>query len=68
MPEPEIDFSCHVCGKQCDIAPNPPEKAVCDECCADHEYEYDRDEFWHCCKTCGKRVDVDWYYCDDDVI
>ena len=68
MPDPEVDFSCRVCGKQCDTAPMLPARAVCEEHCEDHEYEYDRDERWHLCKHCNKRVDEDWYYCDDDVI
>ena len=59
-----IDFSCKVCGCQCSVAPDPPERAVCEEHCPDHIYEYDpwrRDRF---CKTCDKQVDPDWHDSD----
>lgn len=57
----EIDFSCRVCGKECPIAPDPPGRAVCEEHCEDHDYEYDpmrRDRF---CKHCDKQVPYDFY-------
>lgn len=54
------DFRCHVCGKECDIAPQPPERAICEECCEDHEYEYDRGERWKFCAHCGKPIPEDW--------
>lgn len=56
-----IDFSCRVCGIQCDIAPEPPERAVCPQHCPDHEYEHDpsrRDWF---CKTCDQQAPYDFY-------
>ena len=56
-----VDFSCRVCGKQCDSAPPAPERAVCEEHCEDHEYEYDRGERDRFCKHCGKRIDPDFY-------
>lgn len=61
-----IDFTCRVCGKLCNCAPDPPDRAVCEDHCPDHEYEYDRGECDRFCKTCGKRADPDWGRCDDD--
>lgn len=63
----DIDFSCRVCGKQCDSAPPLPERAVCEDCCEEHDYEYEPSERTHLCKHCCKPVDLDWYRCDDDV-
>lgn len=62
-----FDFSCHVCGKECNSAPPPPERTVCEEHCEDHEYERCLDRGWHHCIHCDKPVDPDWYYCDDDI-
>ncbi len=55
-----IDFSCHVCGKKCDVAPQPPARAVCPEHCEDHEYTYERGERTHVCKHCGRERPLDW--------
>ena len=60
----QIDFSCRVCGDQCAVAPDPPERAVCEDHCPDHEYEYDKWRRSHFCKTCDKQVDPDWYDVD----
>lgn len=65
--EPPIDFNCHKCGKQCDVAPMPPLRAICEDCCEDHEYDYDATERWHLCRHCNRRIDPDWYHCDDDI-
>lgn len=59
-----IDFTCRVCGKQCAIAPNPPERAVCEKHCEDHEYEYERGEQCWLCKHCGQPRAFDWFYDD----
>lgn len=59
---PKIDFTCRVCGVECSTAPDPPERAVCEEHCEDHDYEYDewrRDRF---CKHCDKQISEDYYY------
>lgn len=61
--EKVIDFSCRVCGVQCPSAPDPPARAVCEEHCEDHEYEYEREMRGHFCKHCGKPRPEDW--CDD---
>lgn len=63
----EIDFRCHKCRKQCDVAPMPPLRAICEDCCEDHEYEYDAVERWHFCCHCNRRVEPDWYHCSDDI-
>jgi hypothetical protein len=57
---PVIDFSCRVCGVQCDTAPDPPDRAVCPEHCEDHEYEYVRSERGHFCKHCNQPRPEDW--------
>ena len=57
----KIDFTCRVCGAGCDIAPDPPARAVCPNCCDDHEYEYVRGERGHFCKHCGEGRPPDWF-------
>jgi hypothetical protein len=58
-----IDFSCRVCGVQCDSAPNPPERAVCPAHCPDHDYVYVREDRRHECKHCGEQPSLDhWIY------
>lgn len=56
-----IDFSCRVCGVQCDIAPDPPDRAVCPEHCEDHDYIYIQGEQTHVCKHCGASPPIDYY-------
>lgn len=60
-PLPAIDFSCRVCGVQCAVAPDPPERAVCPAHCEDHEYEYVEGERRHACTHCGQEPPEDWY-------
>jgi hypothetical protein len=55
-----IDFTCRVCGVECDVAPNPPERAVCPDHCSDHNYEYDKWERQHLCTLCNKIRPEDW--------
>jgi hypothetical protein len=50
--EAVIDFTCKVCGVQCAVAPNPPDRAICPEHCADHDYEYVAGECIWACKHC----------------
>ena len=57
----KIDFTCRVCGKLCDVAPNPPDRAVCPEHCDDHDYIYYREERTHYCKNCGQEPPADWW-------
>ena len=60
----DLDFHCRVCGKETDIAPDPPERAVCAEHCEDHEYQYDQvDRGWFCIH-CNHRRPDDWH--EDD--
>lgn len=56
-----IDFSCKVCGIQCAIAPDPPERAVCPAHCEDHDYVYDPSERGHYCQYCGEEMPIDWF-------
>lgn len=63
MTEPnkgDDEFSCRVCGKQCDSAPAPPERAVCPEHCPDHEYIHERGERRYYCTHCGQEPPYDW--------
>lgn len=55
-----VDFSCKVCGAPCPVAPMPPDRAVCEEHCEDHEYEYERGERRWSCKHCFKERPEDW--------
>lgn len=57
----QIDFSCQVCGKECPVAPNPPERAVCEEHCENHEYLYDSMRGGRFCTRCDKEQDYDDY-------
>lgn len=59
--ESAIDFSCRVCGIQCDSAPDPPARAVCPNCCEDHDYRYERELRGHYCFHCGAQAPEDWY-------
>lgn len=53
-------FACRVCGAQCPGSPGY-DKAICENCCDEHDYEYSRDQRTHCCRHCEKPVDPDWY-------
>lgn len=59
-----LDFSCRVCGIQCDIAPDPPDRAVCPEHCEDHDYRYNRDDRGHFCIHCGQPAPPDYFDID----
>ena len=56
-----IDFSCRVCGVQCDSAPDPPARAVCPDCCEDHDYRYERELRGHYCLSCGQEAPRDYF-------
>lgn len=55
-----MDFKCHVCGRECDTAPMPPARAVCEEHCEDHFYKYVRGEREWRCTYCDKLRPYDW--------
>jgi hypothetical protein len=57
-----VDFHCHKCGKETASAPDPPEKAVCEDCCEDHDYRYVQGERRHACIHCDKDAPSYWYY------
>lgn len=57
----EPDFKCHVCGKDCDVAPDPPGKAVCQDHCEDHDYKYERGECGFFCVHCFKKAPDDLF-------
>lgn len=53
-------FLCQECGKDCDIAPDPPARAICEACCKDHDYAYDRGDRRWTCEHCGALRPYDW--------
>lgn len=57
----EIDFTCRVCGKLCDSAPDPPDRAVCPEHCEDHEYQHDNFRRSKFCIHCDKEIPEDYW-------
>lgn len=56
-----IDFTCHKCGAETPIAPDPPARAVCPDCCEDHRYEYDPWRRGKFCVDCDAPVPDDYY-------
>lgn len=54
-------FICHKCGKETLVAPDPPGKAVCIDCCEDHNYKYERGEHGHFCVNCYKPAPEDLF-------
>lgn len=57
-------FVCHLCGVDTNTAPDPPDLAVCEDCCEDHDYRYEREERGHFCTHCCRRRPDEW---DDDL-
>lgn len=55
------DFHCRDCGAETSIAPDPPARAVCEECCDDHDYRYLAGERNHVCMNCGKPATAEFY-------
>lgn len=47
--------TCAKCGCEVDQYYDDPTKDICEDCCDDHQYEYDKWERAHLCKNCGKR-------------
>jgi hypothetical protein len=57
-----IDFHCHVCGVECNVAPEPPARAACEEHCEGHQYEYDKWRRGKFCIQCDRQEDEYDYY------
>lgn len=57
----DIDFKCKKCGKECGTAPIDDSGAICEDCCEDHDYEYDPDRQEHHCVHCDKLAPDDWF-------
>ena len=55
------DFHCYSCGAETTLAPDPPARAVCEECCEDHDYQYLAGERNHVCIHCGKAATAEFY-------
>lgn len=51
----DLSFACVCCGVECPIAPDPPEWPVCEDCCPDHEYQYDTWRRGRYCLHCDKQ-------------
>lgn len=54
------NFKCRVCGVECPIAPQLPERPVCEEHCEDHHFEHmgsDGTRCVHCFAPCP----IDWF-------
>lgn len=49
-----IDFHCSKCGSGVDTAPMAPDKALCQTCCAEHDYQYDDISRERRCKYCDR--------------
>lgn len=58
MGEP-VNFACRSCGKECASA--GPDGAICEDCCEDHDYRYERELRGHFCFHCGKPAPEDWF-------
>lgn len=58
--EMAMDFTCRICGVECDTAPDPPERAICPKCCEDHDYRYDSSMREHRCIHCDEPRPWDW--------
>lgn len=52
-------FKCGNCGGAAVLSP-PVGETCCENCCPDHQYEYDRFE-GHRCKTCHAEPPLDWF-------
>lgn len=61
--ESPVDYTCRVCGAECDSAPEPPARAICEKCCVvngGHDPIYNRDfRTWYC-EHCGVEQTPDW--------
>ena len=55
------DFHCKVCRKEIDGCAPDGSPLWCEDCCPDHEYEYDRGRQGHFCKRCDQQAPYDWY-------
>ena len=54
-------FKCGTCGNTAAVSPpSDDDPTFCQECCPDHEYEYERGE-GHRCKTCNAEPPLDWF-------
>lgn len=51
LPPDELNFFCRVCGEPTVIAPADGSPGVCEDCCEDHDYRYERGE-GHRCTHC----------------
>jgi hypothetical protein len=52
-------FKCHVCGAECPIAPQMPDRAVCAAHCEDHDYQRQGSDGKRCVH-CFAEEPLDW--------
>lgn len=50
-----VNYECSVCHQQCFVVPlDPSAKAYCQDCCPEHEWEYDIWRRGDYCKICDE--------------
>lgn len=55
------EFHCAKCRKELGGGPVDGSPAWCEDCCPDHDFEYDRDRRGHFCKHCDMQAPYEWY-------
>jgi ribosomal protein L40E len=55
-----INFHCRECGVETASAPDPPALAICEDCCEDHDCQYERELRKKVCIYCGADEPQDW--------
>lgn len=54
-------FKCAKCGADTDLAAPNPADTACQNCCEDHDYEYDTAAEWSLCRYCSADAPDDYY-------
>lgn len=54
-------FKCARCGAGTELAAPNPAITVCQDCCEDHDYEYDSCAEWAMCQHCNAPAPDDYY-------
>jgi hypothetical protein len=56
------DPVCRKCKGPVDTWPyDHPHLAICEKCCEDHDYKYERERNWPHCIYCDAAAPPDWY-------
>lgn len=64
----DLRFTCRECGADTGICAMDDTQLWCEDCCPDHDYEYEAGERRHLCIHCNAEPPLDWYSCDDDYV